>query len=82
MCLTKTNRHTAIFGAMMSERLGRRTLWLASSCGCLACYVLITTCSALFAEKGATAAGRATIAFIYMVSGHRNLSYRAKVCVG
>lgn len=64
---------------MMSERLGRRTLWLASSCGCLASYILITVCSALFAEKGAIAAGRATIAFIYMVSTYLALAIGRRI---
>lgn len=34
----------------------------------LVAYICITTCSAIFAEKGALGAGRATIAFIYIVS--------------
>ena len=61
----------------MSERLGRRTLWMTSACGCLACYILITLCSALFAEKGVPAAGRATIAFIYMVGERVGVLFEA-----
>lgn len=53
---------------MMSERLGRRTLWLASATGCLFAYILIIICSAVFATKGTASAGQATIAFIYVVS--------------
>ena len=53
----------------MSERLGRRTLWLASAIGCLFAYTLIIIGSAVFATKGTAAAGQATIAFIYLVGG-------------
>lgn len=57
----------AMFGALMSERLGRRVLWLTSACGCLFAYTFIIVCSARFDITGNAAAGRATIAFIYIV---------------
>jgi len=62
----------------MSERLGRRALWLLSAVGCLCAYILIIICSAVFATRGAAAAGQATIAFIYLVSAKRNITARSQ----
>lgn len=70
------NFRVAVFGALMCERLGRRTLWLSSAIGCFCSYIFIIVCSAIFATKGTAAAGQATIAFIYLVSDYESVPRR------
>lgn len=56
----------AIFGALVSERFGRRKMWLASAGGMFFSYVAITACSAAYSDLGAKSAGPAVLAFIFL----------------
>ncbi|KAJ1326066.1 hexose transporter-like protein [Microdochium nivale] len=54
------------FGAMMVDRVGRRTLFLVATSGMLVSYVIWTGLSAHFVTSGDAAAGRAVVAFIFI----------------
>ncbi|TDZ24460.1 Lactose permease [Colletotrichum orbiculare MAFF 240422] len=57
----------AIFaGAMMVDRLGRRKLFLVSTAGMLACYVVWTVLTSVFARTQDDRAGYAVVAFIFV----------------
>lgn len=53
-------------GALMVDRLGRRTLFLASTAGMLASYIAWTGLTAFFVSSSSEAAGRAVVAFIFL----------------
>jgi hypothetical protein len=59
----------SVCGALATERLGRRFLWLASAGGMFISYVVITACSAAYSDLGISAAGPAVLAFIFMFNG-------------
>jgi hypothetical protein len=65
----------AIGAALLCEKLGRRPLWLTSAIGMLVCYISITACSAVFAEKGTIGAGYAVIAFIFLYNGSYSIAF-------
>ena len=65
-CLTLWNLGFAVLGAALSDRAGRRKLWLTSSGGLLVCFVCLITLSGLFAERNNTNAGLASVAFIFL----------------
>lgn len=65
----------AVCGAMLVERLGRRTLWLLSTSGLLSTFIVVTGCSATYANNGNTAAGYVVIAFFFFFSGFFSLGY-------
>lgn len=57
----------AVFaGAMMVDRLGRRTLFLTSVAGMFVCYVIWTVLTAVFVSTLDKAVGNAVVAFIYI----------------
>ncbi|CAI6091884.1 unnamed protein product [Clonostachys chloroleuca] len=57
----------AVFaGALMIDRLGRRTLFLASVAGMLVCYIIWTALTAYFTATLNTTAGNAVVAFIFI----------------
>lgn len=59
----------AVFaGAMMIDRLGRRTLWLLSTGGMLVCYVVWTSLTATFIKTDDTETGRAVVAFVFFTN--------------
>ena len=53
-------------GAMMVDRLGRRTLFLASTAGMLASYVIWTGLTSSFVDTKNADTGRAVVAFIFI----------------
>lgn len=58
----------AIVGALLTERLGRRPLWLLSAGGMLVSEICVTIASAIFAEdSNNSAAGYAGIVFIFFL---------------
>lgn len=59
----------AMGGALCSERFGRKTLLIVSACGMLVTMSIVTACSAVYANSGNIAAGRAVIAFLYLFFG-------------
>lgn len=59
----------SIFGALVTERFGRRKMWLASAGGMFLSYICITACSAAYADLGKKAAGPAVLAFIFLFNG-------------
>ena len=65
----------AIGGSLLCERLGRRFLWLTSAIGMLASFVVITACSAVYANTQAVAAGRAVMAFLFVYFGFYDIAF-------
>jgi sugar porter (SP) family MFS transporter len=59
----------SIAGALCSEKLGRKTLLIASACGMLVAMSLVTACSAVYSKSGSLGAGRAVIAFLFLFFG-------------
>ncbi|KAL1890714.1 hypothetical protein Sste5346_008038 [Sporothrix stenoceras] len=56
----------AVGAAFVVDRLGRRTLFLASGCIMLVSYVIVTALSAEFAKSGHAAVGTAVIPFLFV----------------
>ncbi|KAK4684017.1 hypothetical protein P7C73_g6192, partial [Tremellales sp. Uapishka_1] len=69
------NWFAAIFGSLMCERLGRRFLWLTSAIGMLASFIVITACSAIYAEHQIIASGRAVMAFLFIYFGFYDIAF-------
>lgn len=65
----------AVSGALLCERLGRRTLFLTSTAGMCACYAIITGCSAAYTEHGNEAAGKVVLAFLYVYFGFYDMAF-------
>jgi sugar porter (SP) family MFS transporter len=59
----------ACCAALLSEKAGRRRLFLASASTMLVFMVLVTICSALYATTQSTAAGYAVIVFLFLFFG-------------
>ncbi|KAF7557080.1 hypothetical protein G7Z17_g909 [Cylindrodendrum hubeiense] len=53
-------------GALMVDRLGRRTLFLVSTAGMLASYIIWTALTANFVQSGSGAVGKAVVGFIFV----------------
>jgi MFS family permease len=65
--LNVSNWVAAVFiGAMMVDRLGRRTLFLVSTGGMFVCYVIWTALTASFTASKDEGMGRAVLAFIFI----------------
>ncbi|CAI6050771.1 unnamed protein product [Clonostachys chloroleuca] len=65
--LNVSNWIGAVFvGAMMVDRLGRRTLFLISTGGLFVCYVIWTTLTGLFVGADNKALGQPVVAFIFL----------------
>jgi MFS family permease len=65
----------AIAASLCSEKFGRKTLLLVSSCGMLVMMTIVTACSAVYAKSGNLAAGRAVIAFLYLFFGAYTIGF-------
>lgn len=62
-----SNWLAAVFvGAMMVDRLGRRTLFLTSTGGMLVCYVIWTGLSSHFVTTNDKTTGRVVVAFVFI----------------
>jgi MFS family permease len=62
-----SNWLAAIFvGAMLVDRLGRRTLFLVSTCGMFVSYVIWTGLSASFDSTRSPSTGKAIVAFVFI----------------
>ncbi|CRK31096.1 hypothetical protein BN1723_014451 [Verticillium longisporum] len=65
--LNISNWLSAVFvGAMMVDRIGRRTLFLVSTGGMLVSYIIWTGLSSYFISSQSAEAGRAAVAFIFI----------------
>lgn len=57
------------FSVALVDRLGRRVLFLIAGVGMLVTFTVWTACSAVYAQTGNTAAGRAVLAMIFLFYG-------------
>lgn len=60
---------------MAAERYGRRPLWLLSTSGMLASFIIVTALSAVFAEHGTKAAGYCVVAFLFIFFGFYDIAF-------
>ena len=65
----------AVSGALSAERFGRRPLWLISSIGMLCSFSILTALSAVYAETGNKAAGKAVIPMLFIFFGFYDICY-------
>lgn len=65
----------ASVGANAIERYGRRPLWLISATGMLVCFSVLTALSAVYAEVGNKAAGKAVIGFLFLFFGFYDIGF-------
>lgn len=65
---------TALTGAALTERSGRRALWLTSLGGMLASEVAYTVSSSQFQQDGNHAAGLSGVVFLFLISGFYSLA--------
>ncbi|GAB5590713.1 hypothetical protein Unana1_05613 [Umbelopsis nana] len=56
----------AVTAAICVDKVGRRPLWLWSTCGMLLFFCLQTICTAVYSELGTASAGTASIAMIFL----------------
>ncbi|KAL1407871.1 hypothetical protein Q8F55_007307 [Vanrija albida] len=64
----------AIVGALVCERFGRRKMWLTSAIGMFFSYVVITACSAAYAN-GHEPAGKAVMAMLFVYFFFYDIGY-------
>ncbi|TXT09238.1 hypothetical protein VHUM_02712 [Vanrija humicola] len=64
----------AIFGALVCERFGRRKMWLTSAIGMFFSYVVITACSAAYAN-GHAPAGKAVMGMLFIYFFFYDIGY-------
>ena len=69
------NAIMAMVGAFAAERYGRRPLWLISASGMLVCFSIVTALSAVYAEKGDKAAGKAVIGMLFIFFGFYDIAF-------
>jgi len=69
------NLFWALGAAFLSDKLGRRFLFLTSSCGMLLFFTLQTICSARFAIAGDQSSAHAVIAFIFLFYASYDLAF-------
>jgi MFS family permease len=65
----------AIAGALFSERLGRKTLLLASAIGILILMILVTALSAVYSKNESAATGKAVIVFLFLFFGSYDIGF-------
>ncbi|CAH0003802.1 unnamed protein product [Clonostachys byssicola] len=59
----------AVFGgALMIDRLGRRTLWLTATGGMLTCYIIWTSLTATFIKTNDQNIGRVVVGFVFLTN--------------
>ncbi|TVY14531.1 Lactose permease, partial [Lachnellula arida] len=64
----------ALAGAFLVDRLGRRTLWLASFAGMVLANVPLTAASAVYADRGSKAAAYTVVVFLFLYNAAFNLA--------
>ncbi|KAH8916615.1 general substrate transporter [Atractiella rhizophila] len=69
------NTIMAVGAAVLVERLGRRTLFLASNIGMLFMWTIWTSLAGTYEEQGNEAAGKAVIAFIFLYYAFYDIAY-------
>lgn len=69
------NMIIAILGGLYCDRIGRRTLFIASNIGMLIFFCMQTICSARYAITGSNAAANAVIAAIFLYYGAYDIAY-------
>ncbi|THX95436.1 MFS sugar transporter-like protein [Aureobasidium pullulans] len=69
------NFAAAIAASFLVDRLGRRALFNWSGLGMLASFIVVTACSATFANTGNSSTGIAVIAFIFIFFFHYDIAY-------
>ena len=69
------NAIAATGGAFASDRFGRRPLWLISATGMLISFSVVTALSAVYAEKGDQAAGKAVIGMLFIFFGFYDIAF-------
>lgn len=57
------------FSAMLVDRFGRKNLFMIAAVGMLVTFSVWTACSAIYAQTGNKAAGKAVLAMIFLFSG-------------
>ena len=65
----------SLAGAFAAERFGRRPLWLLSASGMLVTFSIVTALSAVYAENGNKAAGKAVIGMLFVFFGLYDLAF-------
>lgn len=65
----------AMLGASLSDKFGRRSLFLTSLCGCLASFVFITALSGSFATTGNSATGISMIPFLFLFNAFYAIAF-------
>jgi MFS family permease len=64
------NFASAIFGALLVDRMGRRPLWLWSIAGMFVSYIVWTACSAVYDETSSRASAMAVLVLIFIYQFH------------
>ena len=65
----------AMLGASLSDKFGRRSLFLTSLCGCLSAFVFITALSGSFATSRKSAVGISMIPFLFIFNGFYAIAF-------
>ena len=64
------NFASALLGALLVDRMGRRPLWLWSIAGMLVSYIVWTTCSAVYDTTASRASAIAVLVLIFVYQFH------------
>ncbi|GAA5854284.1 hypothetical protein JCM8547_001763 [Rhodosporidiobolus lusitaniae] len=65
----------ACAGASLVERMGRRKLWLISTCGMLLSYICLTGLAGAFATGRSESVGLASVAFMFFCYGFYDIAW-------
>ncbi|KAJ5801382.1 uncharacterized protein N7518_003450 [Penicillium psychrosexuale] len=72
--LTLWNGQGQTAGALLADRIGRRTLWLISFIGMILVNIPLTICSAMYAQHGSKGASFAVVVFLFFYDAAFNLA--------
>ncbi|CDM32380.1 hypothetical protein DTO006G1_2326 [Penicillium roqueforti] len=64
----------SLAGALLADRIGRRTLWLISFIGMILVNIPLTICSAMYAQHGSKGASFAVVVFLFFYDAAFNLA--------
>ncbi|KAF3005415.1 hypothetical protein E8E14_000412 [Neopestalotiopsis sp. 37M] len=68
------NFFCSLAGALLADRVGRRTLWLASFIGMIMANVPLTIASAMYSNHGSQAAAYTTVVFLFLYNAAFNVA--------